>query len=176
MLSAKDMNKLSIVEIDAFVFDFDGVLTNNLVLLDRDGREWVSCNRSDGIAFDVFRKLKLPSFILSSEANPVVLARANKLQIEAIAGVSDKRTALMKLVESNGFDIARIFYIGNDLNDYQAIKICGYSACPADAHELIKKSVDFVLSASGGQGVAREIIEDIFDLNVVEILYSDLIN
>lgn len=170
------MKKLSVADIDAFIFDFDGVLTNNLVHLDKDGREWVSCSRGDGIAFDVMRKLQVPSFILSSEVNPVVLARAKKLQIAAINCISDKKSALLELVKSKGFDLGRMFYIGNDLNDYQAIKCCGYSACPSDAHDLIKNSVDFVLSAPGGGGVAREIIENILNLDIVEILYTNFEN
>ena len=36
----------SINQVDAFVFDFDGVLTNNQVHLDQHGTEWVSCSRS----------------------------------------------------------------------------------------------------------------------------------
>ena len=48
---------ISINDIDAFVFDFDGVLTNNIVHLDQDGKEWISCSRADGLAFDVLRKL-----------------------------------------------------------------------------------------------------------------------
>ena len=57
-------------KIEMIVFDFDGVLTNNLVFVDQDGKESVSCNRSDGLAFDVLRKLKKPSYILSTEKNP----------------------------------------------------------------------------------------------------------
>ena len=167
------MKVLSIVDIDALVFDFDGVLTDNLVHLDRDGREWVSCNRGDGLAFDVLRKLKVPSYILSTEVNSVVIARANKLQITAINCVLDKKSALIELAKSNKFNLAKVFYVGNDLNDYLAVKCCGYSACPSDAHPLIKDAVNFVLKTSGGRGVAREIIEEILRLDVVEILYSD---
>ena len=61
--------KISLDDIDALVFDFDGVLTNNLVHLDQDGREWVSCNRADGLAFDVLNKLQKPAYILSTEKN-----------------------------------------------------------------------------------------------------------
>jgi 3-deoxy-D-manno-octulosonate 8-phosphate phosphatase KdsC-like HAD superfamily phosphatase len=52
---------ISLDNIDAFVFDFDGVLTNNLVHLNQDGNEWVSCSRADGLAFDVLRKLDKPA-------------------------------------------------------------------------------------------------------------------
>ena len=67
--------KISLEGIDALIFDFDGVLTNNLVHLDQEGKEWVSCSRADGLAFDVLRKLEKPAYIISTEENPVVTAR-----------------------------------------------------------------------------------------------------
>ena len=121
---------ISIDQIDAFIFDFDGVLTNNIVHLDQDGREWVSCSRSDGIAFDVLRVLKKPAYILSTEINPVVSARAKKLKIPAIQGVSDKVLAIKELVDANNYNLDKILYVGNDVNDYLAMKICGFTACP----------------------------------------------
>ena len=84
------VSKISLSDIDLIFFDFDGVLTNNMVHLDENGKEFVSCNRADGIAFDVLRKLKKPAYILSTEKNLVVTARANKLKIPALQGVSDK--------------------------------------------------------------------------------------
>ena len=58
---------IKLKDIDVFVFDFDGVLTNNKVHLDENGKEWVSCSRSDGLAFDVLRKLQMPVYIFSTE-------------------------------------------------------------------------------------------------------------
>ena len=106
--------KIFLNDIDALVFDFDGVLTNNLVHLDQDGKEWVSCNRADGLAFDVLRKVEKPAYILSSEKNPVVAARARKLKVEVIQGVASKVDALETLVKSHGFKLKRILYVGND--------------------------------------------------------------
>ncbi len=63
-------------DIDALIFDFDGVLTDNKVHLDENGNEWVTCSRSDGLAFDILRKLKKLIFIISTEKNKVVAARA----------------------------------------------------------------------------------------------------
>ena len=66
------------------VFDFDGVLTDNKVYLDQDGKESVSCSRADGLAFDVLHKLHKPVYILSTEKNPVVTARAEKIKVQAV--------------------------------------------------------------------------------------------
>ena len=166
-------NKLITLEnIDAFIFDFDGVLTNNLVFVDQDGKELVSCNRSDGLAFDVLRKLKKPSYILSTEKNPIVSARAKKLKIQAIQGVEDKVEELLSLAKSKGYNLNRVLYVGNDINDFKAMKLCGYSACPSDSHEKIRSIATFILQKKGGNGVIRELLEVKLNIDFIKILYS----
>ena len=165
--------KISINNIDAFIFDFDGVLTNNLVYLDQHGTESVSCSRADGLAFEVLRKLNIPTYILSTELNPVVTARAKKLKIPVLQGLNNKASALKSLAKEQNYNMDRILYIGNDLNDYYAIKICGFSVCPADSHQAIKDIVDIILKTSGGMGVARELLEDVLALNLIKILYNN---
>ena len=162
---------ISLDEIDVFIFDFDGVLTDNLVHLDQDGKEWVSCSRADGLAFDVLRKLEKPSYVLSTENNPVVSARAKKLKIQALQGVKNKADTLLTLSENKGYDLSRILYVGNDLNDFHVMKICGYTACPIDSHIKIKELSNIVLNTRGGEGMVRELLEDIFDLDFIKILY-----
>ncbi len=163
---------ISIEQIDAFVFDFDGVLTNNLVHLDHNGNELVSCNRGDGLGFDVLHKINKPTYILSTEKNPVVTARANKLKIPAIQGVKDKVAALQNLANEKNYNLNRVLYIGNDINDYNVMQLCGYPVCPGDSHTKIKEIASIVLKTSGGCGVVRELLEDVLELNFLEILYS----
>jgi 3-deoxy-D-manno-octulosonate 8-phosphate phosphatase (KDO 8-P phosphatase) len=165
--------KISIDNIDAIIFDFDGVLTNNLVQLDQKGKESVTCSRSDGLAFEALRKINIPTYILSTELNPVVTARAKKLKIPVLQGLNNKASALKSLAKEQNYNMDRILYIGNDLNDYYAIKICGFSVCPADSHQAIKDIVDIILKTSGGMGVARELLEDVLALNLIKILYNN---
>lgn len=165
--------KVSIDKIDAFVFDFDGVMTNNKVYLDQDGKEIVGCHRSDGLAFDVLRKLNKPSFIISTEKNRVVTMRANKLKIQAIQAVNDKVKAIKELALNNNYNLDNILYIGNDLNDYHAMKICGFSACPADSHSKIKDLSNIILKINGGEGVIRCLLEDVFKIDILKILYEN---
>ena len=164
---------IHIDQVDAFVFDFDGVLTNNLVHMNQDGEEWVSCSRADGLAFDLLRKLNKPAYILSTEKNPVVSARAKKLRVPVLQGIDNKVDAVKDLVDREGFELQKIFYIGNDLNDYRVMQLCGYSACPADSHSKIKQIATFVLSTKGGNGIARELLEDIIKLNLIEALFPN---
>jgi YrbI family 3-deoxy-D-manno-octulosonate 8-phosphate phosphatase len=158
-------------DINAFVFDFDGVLTNNFVQIDENGTESVSCSRADGLAFDVLKKLNKSVYILSTEKNLVVKARAKKLKIPAIQGVSDKVEAIKKLVDENHYNLQNILYVGNDLNDYQVMKLCGFSVCPADSHSKIKEISGIVLKTNGGNGIVRELLEDVLCLDFIKILY-----
>ena len=163
---------LTLDDIDAFVFDFDGVLTDNLVYLNQAGGESVVCSRADGLAFDVLRKLNHPVFILSTEKNPVVAMRAKKIRIPVIQGVSDKVLAIKELARENDFILKKILYVGNDLNDYLVMKICGYTACPIDSHPKIKKLSKYILNSRGGNGVVRELLEGVLCLNFIQILYE----
>jgi 3-deoxy-D-manno-octulosonate 8-phosphate phosphatase (KDO 8-P phosphatase) len=159
--------------IDAFIFDFDGVLTNNLVHLDHNGKEWVSCSRADGLAFDVLRKLQKPTFILSTEKNSVVTARARKLKVPAIQGIVNKVEGIKELADQEEIELNNILYVGNDLNDYQVMQLCGYTACPSDSHTMIKSIATIVLNEKGGNGVVRELLENVLHLNFIQILYPE---
>ena len=158
--------------VELIIFDFDGVLTNNLVYLNQNGDEWVSCSRADGLAFDVLQKLKKSVCILSTEQNPVVAARANKLKVPVLQGISDKTQALKSLADKERIDLANVVYVGNDINDYNIMQLCGYAICPSDSHSKVKEISDVVLKTPGGKGVAREILEDVFKLDFIKILYD----
>lgn len=162
---------MTLDDVDALVFDFDGVLTNNLVNLNQEGVESVTCSRADGLAFDALRKLNKPAYILSTEKSSVVAMRAKKLKIPVIQGVSDKLEAIKELADKKKYDLKNILYVGNDLNDYLVMKACGYSACPIDSHPRIKEISENILSTKGGNGVVRELLEQVFNLDFIKILY-----
>ena len=151
--------KGKIQKIKIVVFDFDGVMTNNTVIVDQDGRESVIVSRADGLGIGLLKRLGYKLLILSSESNPVVQARANKLQIECIQGAGDKGEILKHYVNKNDASFAEIMYVGNDLNDICAMKIVGCSVCPRDSHLCAKKVADIVLNTSGGNGVVRELAD-----------------
>ena len=89
MLETKK-KKISLKNLDTIFFDFDGVLTDNKVYINQQGEEMVQCNRADGLAFEVIKKLKINCFILSTENSDIVLTRAKKLKISAFNNLSDK--------------------------------------------------------------------------------------
>lgn len=155
------LTKINIKDIELIVYDFDGVLTDNKVLVFTDGREAVFCNRADGLAIGLIKDRGVKQVIISTEENKVVEARANKLQIEVLYGVKDKKTALVNYCLNHKFDLKKVLYIGNDVNDLEAMRIVGYPIAPADANTKIKKLARVVVSTKGGDGVVRDLWENI---------------
>lgn len=146
-------------DIDLIVYDFDGVMTDNTVLVHENGLESVVCNRGDGWGIDMIRKQGIEQVILSTEENPVVLARANKLKLECIHKSKDKAEGLRQLADSRAIHFNKVLYVGNDMNDFDAMQLCGYKVAPADSHPNILTLADHVTKAAGGRGVIRELAD-----------------
>lgn len=141
------------------VYDFDGVMTDNRVFVDQDGRESVAANRSDGLAVGMIARLGVDQCILSTETNPVVQARAMKLGLIAESGVADKATVLGCLAERRGVVLADVLFVGNDVNDAGAMALAGFRVAPADAHPSVRALAGYVTQARGGHGVVRELAD-----------------
>ena len=161
---------LDSLQLEAIVFDFDGVLTDNRVFVDEDGREMVCCHRGDGLAFDVLKQTHLQLFILSTETNLVVTRRGEKLRIPVFQSTKDKKSSLERLASEKNFSLGKTLFVGNDLNDYQVMQICGFSACPSDSHPKILEIATFPLNKKGGNGVVREIVEQTLQIDISSIL------
>ncbi|ALX65622.1 hypothetical protein AB663_000206 [Microbacterium sp. XT11] len=143
----------------AVVTDFDGVHTDDTALIDADGRERVRVSREDGMGVSLLRRAGVPMLILSTEVNPVVRARADKLRVPVLHGIEDKEQALRGWAAENGLDLADIAYLGNDVNDLPAMRIVGWPVAVADAHPRVIAAARVVLTRSGGDGAVRELVE-----------------
>lgn len=143
------------------ICDFDGVITDNLVLTDETGKEAVMASRSDSMRVRELRNRGIEVMILSSEPNPVVKARAEKMGVEAIHGIdiSGKGEALKSLLKEKKVDGSHIIYIGNDLNDLPCFEIAGWAVAVADAFPEVLRAADHVLNRPGGHGAVRELCE-----------------
>lgn len=160
-LKKDPLTKIPATSIDLLVYDFDGVMTDNRVIVAQDGTEAVVANRADGLGVDRLRDLNIPQIILTTETNPVVKARAAKLRLEVIAGCQDKKSALITYCQQQGYELARVVYVGNDLNDLEVMKIVGFPVAPADAYPEVRKVARLVTRAKGGEGVIKELAEGI---------------
>lgn len=145
--------------IQAIVFDFDGVFTDNKVVVMEDGREAVVCDRSDGWGLARLRETGLPMLILSTETNPVVTARAGKLRLPCIHGMQKKAPALLEWLQNREIDPRQTIYVGNDINDLGCMELVGCAVAVSDAQPLVLRSADIILTHPGGQGALRELSE-----------------
>lgn len=143
------------------VFDFDGVFTDNRVLVDQDGKESVFCDRGDGMAIEWLRNAGIRGLILSKERNPVVEARAEKVGLPVAQAVDGKAAYLRKWCANEGIDLVDVVYLGNDLNDLECFTIVGCAVAVSDAAPQVLEAADLILSRPGGRGAIREFIEAI---------------
>ncbi len=143
------------------ICDFDGVITDNHVITDQDGKESVIASRSDSMHIKTLRQQGIELMILSSEPNPVVLARAKKMGIEAIhnLGMENKGQAMREVLEQKNIKAEEVIYLGNDLNDLPCFEIAGWSVAVADAYPEVIRAADHVLTKNGGHGAVRELCE-----------------
>jgi YrbI family 3-deoxy-D-manno-octulosonate 8-phosphate phosphatase len=148
-------------EIGLIVFDFDGVMTDNLVYVDQDGRESVACSRSDGFGLERLARAGVPMLVLSKEPNPVVAARCRKLRLECIQGIDDKAPFLRRLLEERKIPAASVIYLGNDENDVEAMNLVGLPVAVGDAHPAARRAARLVLQGAGGRGAVRELCDEV---------------
>ncbi len=153
------MEKYDIRKVKLIIYDFDGVMTDNKVYVDQNGKETVQVNRADGLGVSEIKKLGIEQIIISTEKNPVVSVRANKLGINCLQGIENKKEALINYCQRNDYELQYVAYVGNDINDMEAMEIAGSTFCPSDAHESIKNTPDYVLDTKGGDGVVRELLD-----------------
>lgn len=138
------------------VFDFDGVFTDNRVLVFQDGSEAVFCSRSDGFGLEAARKLGIHLLVLSKEKNPVVTTRCRKLNIPCIQGCDNKAEVLGQEVNKLGISLRDVAYMGNDINDLECLKIVGFPVCVLDSHPDVMSASLYVTQTKGGYGAVRE--------------------
>jgi N-acylneuraminate cytidylyltransferase len=147
----------------ALILDFDGVFSDDKVYVFQDGREAVRCDRSDGMGINLLKKSGLPIWVLSTEPNPVVQARATKLGIPCLQGLSEKGQALSRLLQEQSIDPAQVVYVGNDVNDLPCMALVGCAVAVADAHPDVLAQADIILERNGGDGAIREVCELILE-------------
>lgn len=141
------------------VFDFDGVFTDNRVAVFQDGSEAVLCHRGDGHGLGQLRAAGIQVLVLSTEVNPVVQARCQKLQIECRQGLGDKKAMLASIMDEHGIEPSQVIFVGNDVNDLECMRAVGCGVAPADAHPSVLAEANLVLSKPGGRGAVRELCD-----------------
>ena len=146
-------------------FDFDGVFTDNTVYISQDGIESVRCWRSDGLGLSKLSDIGVQAVIVSSETNPVVTARAEKLKLTCKQGVEDKAAEILTICQELQIDPQQTMFVGNDINDINAFKSVGVPVAVADAYPEINLHVVYHTKKPGGFGAVREVCDLIVEAN-----------
>lgn len=147
-------------QIRLFATDVDGVLTDAGMYYSELGDEWKKFNTRDGMGIKLLQKAGLITAIVTQERTRLVARRAEKLAIpELHQGVMDKLAVIQNMAERYGISLRHIAYIGDDVNDIEALKAVGFSATPADGLPQVRKVVDHVCQLKGGEGAVRELAE-----------------
>jgi YrbI family 3-deoxy-D-manno-octulosonate 8-phosphate phosphatase len=157
------LNQKLLREIRLIAFDFDGVFTDNSVYLNQEGIEEVRCCRSDGIGLSRLKEINVKVYIVSTETNPVVSKRAEKLKVPCLQGVENKAEAITEICKKLNIDLKQTMFVGNDINDIPAFSTVGIPIGVSDSHTEIYPYIVYKTQKPGGYGAVREICDLVFN-------------
>ena len=153
---------LNLSKIKYIVIDVDGTMTDAGIYYDDDGLETKKFCTKDAAGFFASRAVGLKIIVLTGRKCMAVTKRMQEMSVEYICqNVKDKVAYLNEFMREHDLTREQMAYIGDDLNDYMPMKLCGFAGCPADACDEIKFIADFVSPVKGGYGAVRDIIEHI---------------
>lgn len=140
--------------------DVDGVLTDAGMYYAESGDELKKFNTRDGMGLKLLQEAGLVTALITQEDTKLVRRRGEKLAIPEIhQGVRDKLGRLRELCSKYACSLEQVAYMGDDVNDVEALKSVGFSAAPADAVPAVLEVVRYVCRKQGGEGAVREVAE-----------------
>ncbi len=152
--------KIKLEEIELFVFDYDGVFTDGIVLLMEDGSNVRQANTRDGYAVQWAVKQGVNLAILTGGKEEAVKSRMKLLGVDEVhLSCYDKLASLKELCQRLEISLDKVMYMGDDIPDLPAMKEVGLSVCPNDAATDILNIAHYVSPINGGKGCVREILE-----------------
>ena len=155
-----------LTRIKALAFDVDGVLSPSIMPMAMDGTPLRMVNVKDGYALQLANKLGYKIAIITGADSPAVKARFEGLGItDVFTSVSVKMPVLQQWMTRHNLHPEQVVYAGDDIPDYEAMKSVGLAVAPADAASDIRNIARYITPCKGGEGVARDIIEQILRAN-----------
>ena len=143
--------------------DFDGVFTDNSVTVDANGIESVRCSRLDGLGITRLKRAGVMVHVVSTETNPVVQKRCEKLGVGCQQGIQDKAGTVEAYLTLHNLLPKQAAFVGNDINDIGALQSVAIPIAVADRVPEIDPFVRFVTTRKGGCGAVREVCDVIFE-------------
>ncbi|MFA6949733.1 MAG: HAD-IIIA family hydrolase [Lentimicrobiaceae bacterium] len=153
----EDLKKLK-----TLIFDYDGVLTNGVVLITNSGDQLRTGHVKDGYALQLAVKTGLRVVVISGGFSESVKYRCQALNLtDVFLGIENKMAAFKEYVEHHKLNPDEVLYMGDDIPDYEVMKHVGMPVCPEDAAEEIKSISRYISNLKGGEGCVRDIIEQV---------------
>ncbi len=147
-------------EIMLFLTDCDGCLTDGGMYYSENGDELKKFNTKDGMGFQLLKERKILTGIITGEGVELNRRRADKLKLDIFeADCKNKLETINDLCSRYDIDISNVCYIGDDINDIEAIRAVGFGCAPADAVDVVKEAASYVTKVRGGEGVIREVAD-----------------
>lgn len=151
-----------LTKIKAFIFDVDGVLSTEVIPLSPDGDPMRTVNIKDGYAINIAVKNGYGMAIITGGNTKGVRIRFERLGIQHIYMKSFiKVTDFQDYIAKTGFSPEELIYVGDDIPDYEVMKLVGLPVAPADAAPEVKAVAKYISPKKGGEGVARDVIEQV---------------
>ena len=153
-------------DINTFIFDVDGVLTDSFVYVLEDGELLRKMNTRDGMAMKMAIEKGYEIIIITGGKSKGVIKRLENLGIKKIyAGIDSKIQVLEDLVNYENLDLSKTLYMGDDINDYDCLRAVHLSTCPKNAAHDIKSLAQYISPYDGGMGCVRDVIEKVMRLH-----------
>jgi 3-deoxy-D-manno-octulosonate 8-phosphate phosphatase (KDO 8-P phosphatase) len=154
--------KALLQEVDTFIFDYDGVMTDGKVILMEEGQPLRMAHVKDGYVLQLIVKLGYNVVIISGGFSRSMENRFETLGIKDVyLGIKKKEVVLKEYLDRNNIDPKNVVYMGDDIPDFRVMKMVGIPVCPADAAEEIKDISIYISDRKGGEGCVRDIIEQV---------------
>lgn len=152
-----DLSKIKTV-----VFDVDGVLSRQTITLSSTGEPLRTVNIKDGYAIQLAQKVGLHIAILTGGNTEAIRKRYAGLGVEDIfMGCAVKVKTYEEFLQKYGIKHEEVIYVGDDIPDYEVMRLCGCPCCPADACSDIKDISLYISNRNGGDGVGRDVVEQV---------------
>lgn len=162
------------------LFDVDGVMTDGTIYMAESGEFIKAFNVKDGLAIELLRAHGIKSGVISGKASPALTTRCQQLGFDVIeTGCKHKLPKLEEICHLFGITADEIAFCGDDVLDLPIMEHCGFSASPADAHQLVLAEADWISDFNGGKGMVRDFVDHLLlsqsGLTLREI-YTPLLN
>ena len=149
-------------KIKLILTDVDGVLTDGCMYYSSKGEELKKFHTRDGMAVELLLQKNIKTIIITREKSKIVISRAKKINVfKVYSGIKQKDKILNQICTKFKVTPNEIVFIGDDINDEKIMKLIGLSFAPSDATQTTKNIADIITNARGGQGVLREVTDEI---------------